>query len=197
MDGHASRFADDLLTRPGELVEVASLVAHGGVHRRNLVDLAGEALQLGTDLGCLERARVATRGDDALGVAGVAPLAEADDAVIRLGLSVKVVDEASGASDADGQQSRRGRVEGSGVADTALAENAPHLADGVERGDAGRLVEREDPSSARERRSEPRSGTGGGDAGHRVLSISRRATSSTLRRASGREQASSAPAARG
>ena len=50
VDGHPARFADDLLTGPSELVEVAALVPHRRVHRWDLVDLPGEAGELGSDL---------------------------------------------------------------------------------------------------------------------------------------------------
>ena len=180
----------------GQLVQVAALVADRRVHRRNLIDLAGEADELGADRVGGHSARVGAGDDHALRVARVAALAEPDDAVIGLRLRVEVVDEARGASDADREQPGRRRVERPGVADPPLAEDAPHLADGVERGDPGGLVEREDASSARDRRPRTRAGAGRGDAGHPAESINRRATSSTLRSASGSESASSAPAAR-
>ena len=88
------------------------------------------------DLSRLRAARVGAGGDDALGVAGVAALAEADHAVVGLRLRVEVVDEARGAPDADRQQAGRRRVQGAGVADTPLTEDPAHLSDGVERRDA-------------------------------------------------------------
>ena len=182
VDRDAARLAGDLLPGARELVEVPALVPDRRVHRRDLVDLAGEALELRAD-------RIRGRGRwhrrrarPSLGVARVAALAEPDHAVVGLRLGVEVVDEARGAPDADRQQPGRGRIERPGMADPALAEDPAHLADGVERRDPCGFVEREHPSPCA--RPPTRAGArhrARGDAGHRARSISRRATSSTLR----------------
>ena len=67
------------------------------------------------------------------GVQSVATHPKPDRAAVALGLRMEVVDQAGGFADADRQHSGRIRVEGSGVANAALAEDLPHLAHGAER----------------------------------------------------------------
>ena len=196
MNGHPARLPDHLLAGASQLIQVAAFVADGRVHRRDLIDLAGVMGELGTDLVGGHAGGVGSCDDHSLGIARVTSLSEADDAVVRLRLRVEVVHEACRTSDADREQTCRRGVERPGVADPSLTKDASHLADGVEGGDSGGFVERENGSSARDRRPRTRAGPGRCDAGHPAGSINRRATSSTLRSAAGSESANSAPAAR-
>src|SRR6202166_3730513 len=196
VDGHASWLPDHLLTGSGELVEVPPLMPDCRMHRWNLLDLADEPRELGANLVGADRAGVGAGDDHALGVARVTALAETNHAVIGLGLGVEIVDESGAPADADREQAGRGGIERPRVADSSLAEDASNLADGVERCDPGGLVEGEHASSAGDRRPRAWARSGRSDAGHRAGSINRRATSSTLRSATGRGSRNSAPAAR-
>jgi hypothetical protein len=102
------------------------------MHGRDLVDVADELGERSTDLLRRDTAGVGAGDGHALGVAGVAPLAQSDDAVVGLGLGVEVVDEACAAPHADRQQSGGRRIERPRMADASLPEDASNLTDGVE-----------------------------------------------------------------
>ena len=103
LDVDAARRALHLDAFARQLVEVTALVAHGGVHRGTLLDVADERRQRRFDRGGVERRGVAAGGDLALEVHRVAALAQADTAVVALALLVQVVDEPGRVAHADRQ----------------------------------------------------------------------------------------------
>ena len=84
------------------------------------------------------------RDDLAFGVVSRRFDAEADGGAIDLRQVHQVFGDAGGLAEEDEQDAGGGGVERAGVADAALAGGAAHVAHDVERGLAGRLVDRQD-----------------------------------------------------
>jgi hypothetical protein len=129
----------DRLAAAGDLVEALAADLDRGVHRRNLRLWSEEAGQRGLDRGGIERGGVADGGHLALGVLGLRLDPERDPSDVGLGGPGQVLERLPGGADGDREDAGGGGVEGAGVADLALAEQAADAGDDVETGPAGGL----------------------------------------------------------